>query len=64
MQNTKPYADRIKRIALERDGVVLTDEEAYEYLARLIPLVKVVYQPTLKMRYGRRTGHGQSPNPK
>jgi hypothetical protein len=63
MQNTAPYIQKIKTISLN-NGVVLTDAEAYEILARLIPLVKVVYQPTLKMRYGRRTGWNQSSNPK
>ncbi len=55
MQNTAPYVERIKTIALEREGILLSDEEAYERLVRLIPLVKVVYQPKEKIRYGRRT---------
>ena len=54
MYNTTPYTERIKAIALERDGVVLSDEEAYEVLARLSPLVKVVYQPKEKISYGRK----------
>lgn len=53
MHNTAPYTERIKVIALERDGVVLSDEEAYEILARLVPLVKVVYQPRVKFTYAR-----------
>lgn len=54
MHNTTVYTERIKTIALERDGVVLSDEEAYEVLARLTPLVKVVYQPKEKISYGRK----------
>ena len=47
MHNTAPYIERIKELS-KRDGVVLSDEEAYEILVRLIPLVKVVYQPKKK----------------
>ena len=54
MYNTAVYTERIKAIALERRGVVLSDEEAYEVLARLTPLVKVVYQPKEKISYGRK----------
>jgi hypothetical protein len=54
MHNTSLYTERIKAIALEREGILLSDEEAYERLVRLIPLIKVVYQPKKKMHYGRR----------
>jgi hypothetical protein len=54
MHNTAPYVERIKEIALKRDGIVLSDEEAYERLVRLIPLVKVVYQLKQKPVYGKR----------
>lgn len=54
MYNTAVYTERIKAIALERDGVVLSDEQAYEVLARLTPVVKVVYKPKEKILYGRK----------
>jgi hypothetical protein len=54
MHNTAPYVEQIKVIALKRDGIVLSDEEAYERLVRLIPLVKVVYQLKQKPVYGKR----------
>lgn len=64
MHNTEKYTERIKEIA-KGEGVVLSNEEAYEIFAKLVPLVKVVYQPKKKITYARfrrRSTGGSSPD--
>jgi hypothetical protein len=45
---SKKYIDEFKKIYLEKEGVILSDQEAKEKFLQLIHLFKLIYRPIPK----------------